>query len=139
MGKAVRRITPIASDLLVEIDNYAKNFSKEDLAEDSKVELFPMFGINDVGKKSNSASARLQTIYKKVRPTDTALKLDFHSFRNTLEALLEDAQAPNSLIRKVVGHEQVGMEKRYNFESPRYHKNVLKLLNKVGFGKYWGE
>jgi len=139
MGNAVRRITPIADDLLIEINNYAKNFSKEDLAEDSKVELFPMFGINDVGKKSNSASARLQTIYSKVRPSDSALKLDFHSFRNTLEDLLEDQKAPNSMIRKIVGHEQFGMDRRYNWQSPRNHKNVLKLLNDVGFGKYWGE
>ena len=104
MGDAVRRITPIASDLLAELKKYAKNFTKEEIGDDSKVELFPMFGENLDSKKSNSASARLQTIYRKIRPSESEVKLDYHSFRNTLEDLLEDKQAPNSMIRKIVGH-----------------------------------
>ena len=125
--------------MLVEIKKYSKNFTKEEIGDDSKVELFPMFGENLDSKKSNSASARLQTIYRKIRPSYSEVKLDYHSFRNTLEDLLEDKQAPNSMIRKIVGHEQIGMDRRYNWQSPRNHKTVLNILNKVGFGKYWGE
>ena len=58
---------------------------------------------------------------------------DNHSLRTTFITLATSNMIPDSMVRKIVGHKQIGENSSYNWEAPREYIKVYEAMNSIDF------
>lgn len=138
VGIAVRRRTPIVDIVRPYLEEYRKNFTTEELNNADQL-IFRKSGNksfflqDDDGKYSDDASKRLLYWVDKVRDKSSVLMQDNHSLRTTFITLATSNMIQDSMVRKIVGHKQIGENSSYNWEAPREYIKVYEAMNSLDF------